>query len=101
MAQAKVGTLEHLWCCFLLGELTVPDLLHVLFILLVSFDPEHGLPCSQQNPMGLLLDYSSDNDDEESPGESTRSSNISKVQYTGPTLVAWINCFHSCFLWIV
>jgi len=68
---------------------------------LVSFDPEHGLPCSQQNPMGLLLDYSSDDDDEESPGESTRSSNISKVQYTGPTLVAWINCFHSCFLWIV
>jgi hypothetical protein len=36
--------------------------------------------------MGLLLDYSSDDDDEESPGESTRSSNISKVQYTGPTL---------------
>jgi len=29
-----------------------------------------------KNPMGLLLDYSSDNDDEESPGESTRSSNI-------------------------
>jgi hypothetical protein len=43
----------------------------------VSFDPEHGLPCSQQNPMGLLFDYSSDDDDEESPGEST-SSNISK-----------------------
>ncbi len=90
MARAKVGTLEHLCCCLVLGELTVPDLLHMLFSFLVSFDPEHSLPCSQQNPMGLLLDYSSEDDDEESLGESTRSSNISKVQYTAPTFVAWI-----------
>jgi len=34
-----------------------------------------------KNPMGLLLDYSSDDDEEESPGESTRSSNISKEKW--------------------
>jgi hypothetical protein len=39
-----------------------------------------------KNPMGLLLDYSSDDDDEESFGESTRSSNISKRRkIEGPT----------------
>jgi hypothetical protein len=37
MARAKVGTLEHLCCCFVLGELTVPDLLHVLFLLFGVF----------------------------------------------------------------
>jgi hypothetical protein len=37
MAQAKVGTLEHLWCCFIVGELTVPDLLQVLFLLFGVF----------------------------------------------------------------